>query len=195
MERPRPTVETDHPPPRLDDPDVFDRLYQHALPRIYGYLYHRLSGRTAVAEEITQDVFLTAVGLIRRGTVIQAPVPWLFGIARHKLLEHYRRERSDAGPTRSWEDWRDGEAEDDPAWVAPWDDDGWQDRTLSALALLPAPQRQALILRHLDGHSVPEISGILDRSVHAVESLLARGRAGFKRHYLAHPGAEVDDAH
>jgi DNA-directed RNA polymerase specialized sigma24 family protein len=38
-------------------------------------------------------------------------------------------------------------------------------------------------LRHLDGLSVPEVAATLERSVEAVESLLARGRVSFRRAY------------
>ena len=55
-----------------------------------------------------------------------------------------------------------------------------------ALDALPTSQRLAISLRYLDGLSVPEIARELSKSVHAVESLLARGRATFKQHYLEH---------
>jgi len=45
-----------------------------------------------------------------------------------------------------------------------------------AILRLPERQRQALVLRHFEGLSNPEIGEQLDCSVEAVESLLARGR-------------------
>jgi RNA polymerase sigma-70 factor (ECF subfamily) len=50
-------------------------------------------------------------------------------------------------------------------------------------------QRAALVLRHLDGYSVPEVAAALGRSVEATESLLARGRRHFRRAYTG-----ADDA-
>jgi RNA polymerase sigma-70 factor (ECF subfamily) len=53
------------------------------------------------------------------------------------------------------------------------------DRTAAldrALAALPDRQRQAVVLRHLDGLSNPEIAAIMDLGVEAVESLTARGK-------------------
>ena len=46
----------------------------------------------------------------------------------------------------------------------------------AALDTLPERQRQAVILRHLEGLSNPEIAEIMDIGVRAVESLTARGR-------------------
>lgn len=45
-----------------------------------------------------------------------------------------------------------------------------------ALATLPDRQRQAVILRHIEGFSNPEIAAIMDIGVEAVESLTARGK-------------------
>ena len=57
------------------------------------------------------------------------------------------------------------------------------DRAVAALAAVPASQRAALVLRHFDGYSVPEVAAMLGKSVEAVESLLARGRATFRVAY------------
>ena len=46
----------------------------------------------------------------------------------------------------------------------------------AALATLPERQRQAVVLRHIEERSNPEIAGIMDIGVEAVESLVARGK-------------------
>lgn len=50
-----------------------------------------------------------------------------------------------------------------------------------ALAALPDRQRQAVVLRDIEGLANPEIAGIMGVSVEAVESLAARGRRGLKQ--------------
>jgi RNA polymerase sigma-70 factor (ECF subfamily) len=45
-----------------------------------------------------------------------------------------------------------------------------------ALAQLPERQRQAVVLRHIEGLANPEIADVLEISVDAVESLTARAR-------------------
>src|SRR5215207_2417303 len=74
----------------LADPVAFGRLFDTTLPRVFGYFTARAGGRVAVAEELTQETFLAAVGAVHRGVTVAEPLPWLFGIARHKLLDHYR---------------------------------------------------------------------------------------------------------
>ncbi|WP_439105045.1 sigma factor-like helix-turn-helix DNA-binding protein, partial [Celeribacter marinus] len=44
------------------------------------------------------------------------------------------------------------------------------------LGTLPERQRQAVVLRHIEGLSNPDIAQILNVSVEAVESLVARGK-------------------
>jgi RNA polymerase sigma-70 factor (ECF subfamily) len=109
-------------------------------------------------------------------------MPWLIGIARHRLIDHYR---SSAAEERRYRP-----IDSDTVELADDRDDfaAVLDRLLAIAALdaLPASQRLAISLRYLDGLSVPEISRKIDKSVHAVESLLARGRATFKQHYLEH---------
>ena len=53
--------------------------------------------------------------------------------------------------------------------------DGWP-RSTPRWHSLPERQRQAVVLRHIEGLSNPEIAEILDMGVEAVESLTARGK-------------------
>jgi RNA polymerase sigma-70 factor (ECF subfamily) len=50
----------------------------------------------------------------------------------------------------------------------------------AALATVPERQRQAVVLRHIEGLSNPEIATALDIGVEAVESLTARGKRALK---------------
>ena len=50
------------------------------------------------------------------------------------------------------------------------------DALQAALAQLPERQRQAVVLRHIEGLSNPEIAEIMDIGPRAVESLTARGK-------------------
>lgn len=163
---------------RLDDPAVFAVFYDQTLPRIYGYFLHRVGGNVAAAEDLTQETYLAAVREIACGRIAADPVRWLFGIARHKLLDHYRRQGRDQGLVVPWYDG----IEDDvslPTLDPALEED--RARVADALGRLPASQQAVMVLRYLDGWSVPEVASALGKTVHAVESLLARGRAGFKR--------------
>ena len=161
----------------VDNPESFRVFYEETLPTVYGYLLHRCGGSASTAEDLTQETFLAAVAELRKGHAVENPHAWVVGIARHKLLDHYRRQsRSERAVHLD-----DGDDGDLPSGQG---DDAARERTVAALALVPAAQRAALVLRHLDGYSVPEVAGLLGRSVEAVESLLARGRVSFRRAYV-----------
>ena len=156
------------------DPVSFRAFYDQALPRVYGYFLRRV-GSVATAEDLTQETFLAAVSELRKGRKVETPVAWVFGIARHVLVHHYRRRERVESPLPELEDAR-GADEDAGEGVA-------QERAVAALASLPASQRAAIVLRHLEGYSVPEVAEILGKSVEAAESLLSRGRAAFRHAY------------
>lgn len=159
------------------DPLSFGRFYDEALPRIYGYFLHRTGGSRAVAEDLTQETFLAAVSELKKNRAVQAPIPWVYGIARHVLIGHYRKQERAEQPLPPDDLLDDDTPVDDSAARA-------REHAVAALAGVPASQRAALVLRHLDGLSVPEVAGELGKTVEAVESLLARGRVAFKRAYV-----------
>jgi RNA polymerase sigma-70 factor (ECF subfamily) len=159
----------------LRQPPTFQAFYRQALPVVYGYFLGRCGGRAATAEDLTQETFTAAVSEIRKGTVMEGPLPWVMGIARHKLIDHFRREsRAQRKLALVYE----AQVIDDDD---PWAISASRDQVIGALALVPASQRAVLVLRYLDGMSVPEVARVIARSVHATESLLARGRESFKR--------------
>jgi RNA polymerase sigma-70 factor (ECF subfamily) len=160
------------------DPDAFSGFYEDALPRVYGYFLHRCGGSVSAAEDLTQETFLAAVAELKKGRRVEAPVRWIYGIARHKLLDHYRRqERVEHAPVLD----PDAELGEIALDEEPHDA---RDRAVAALAAVAASQRAALVLCYLDGFSVQEIAAALGKSTAAVHSLLERGRASFKSAYL-----------
>jgi RNA polymerase sigma-70 factor (ECF subfamily) len=160
---------------QLADVDAFREFYDEALPRIYGYFYHRCGRTTGTAEELTQDTFLAAVIELRKGRHVDDPLAWIRGIARHKLIDHYRQQARSARVSAIGEP-TSGD-------TAVWDAAEERELTLRTLDALPAVQRAALVLRYLDDLSVRDVARALGKSVHATESLLARGKESFRRAY------------
>src|SRR5580700_1351282 len=81
-----------HEPAGTEDPgalllDAFDG----ALPRVYGYVLSRC-GQRALAEDLTAEAFLAAVDAVRGDDPPQVSTAWLVGVARHKLVDHWRRQ-------------------------------------------------------------------------------------------------------
>lgn len=162
-------------PDSQDAPHTLLALYDEALPIVYGYFLRRCGDR-GTAEDLTSETFLAAMDAARKAEPPPIAVPWLLGVARHKLADHYRRrhdkqtvpvaelpEAVDTG-----EDW-----------------DAELDRIVaeSVLARLSEPHRTVLALRYMDDCSVPECAELIGRTVHATEALLVRARRAFRQHY------------
>ena len=150
-------------------------LYDSALPEVYGYLVRRCDGAT-VAEDLTAETFLAAVSAVQKGTVPTMTTAWLIGVARHKLVDHWRKRARDE---RNLQAVADEPASDDDPWDAHLD----ASVAHAVLGRLGAHHRSALTLRYLDGLSVPEVAEHLGRTVHATEALLVRARLAFRRAY------------
>jgi RNA polymerase sigma-70 factor (ECF subfamily) len=147
-------------------------IYGEALPAVYGYLVRR-SGSVELAEDLTSATFLAAADAVRRGGVDDLSVPWLVGVARHKLVDHWRHQAVVERSLRLL----DGGA-DDP--VDPMDEIVDADAARQVLLTLAPDHRTVLTLRYVDDLSVPETADLIGRSVHATESLLARARRAFR---------------
>lgn len=166
-----------------DEPPVSDptstavmALYEHALGDVYGYLIRRCTN-TAIAEDLTADTFLAAAYAARHGTthVDDLSVAWLIGTARHKLIDHWRRDgRHRAALEELWGGGAEQTAVNDALHTVE------AMHVRQVLSRLTVPHRTALTLRYLDGLAVGEVARHLDRSVHATESLLIRAKAAYR---------------
>jgi RNA polymerase sigma-70 factor, ECF subfamily len=150
-------------------------LYDDALPHVYGYLLGRC-GDSGLAEDLTAESFLAAVHALRKPGAADPSIPWLIGVARHKLADHWRRAEREQRGLRLLD--REPARIDDP-----WDTVVDRIRAREVLDQLSAHHRAALTLRYLDGLPVPEVARHLDRTLHATEALLVRARAAFRRIY------------
>ena len=160
-------------------------LYGRALPSVFGYLRARCD-TDSVAEELTAETFLAAVDAVRKPNPPALDVPWLIGVARHKLADHWRRQ---ARETRNLQAVGTADAVDSAD--DPWDVELDALRARSVLAALAPHHRAVLTLRYLDDLPVARVAELIGRGVHATEGLLVRARSAFRRAYTD-TGEEVD---
>lgn len=158
--------------------DVADRqtllaLYERAIPEVYGYLADRCGDR-ATAEDLTSETMLAAVRVANTPESASPSMPWLIGVARHKLADHWRRRARD-------ERLFDELAVETAVAEDPWDEPLGADEAAETLRRLADHHRLVLTLRYVDGLSVPEVAQVLDRTVHATEALLVRARIAFRK--------------
>lgn len=148
-------------------------LTARLVPRVLGYAA-RLLGERAEAEDVAQEAMLRlwrAAPGWRNG---EAQVStWLYRVVTNLCTDRLRA-RGRRGPvgTDDVPEVADGAAGAEAGLIEA-------DRMAAldaALAELPGRQRQALVLRHIEGLSNPEIAAVMDIGVEAVESLTARAK-------------------
>ena len=75
---------------------AFSALYQAFLPRLYGYLRLQI-GHDSDVQDLLQDTFVTVWRSASRYSGQATVATWIFGIARHKLLDWLRAKQKLAG--------------------------------------------------------------------------------------------------
>ncbi|MGY6697324.1 MAG: sigma-70 family RNA polymerase sigma factor [Roseinatronobacter sp.] len=130
----------------------------------------RMLGDLSEAEDITQEAMLRLWRMAPDWTPGEAqPATWVFRVASNLCTDRLRRRRPTLEATAELVD---TSASADAQMMAR-----SRARALeNALQQLPERQRKAVILRHLEEMSNPEIAAILMVGVEAVESLTARGK-------------------
>lgn len=148
------------------------RLLMHRLtPRIYRQAYRMLRDQ-AEAEDVTQEAMLKLWKIAPEWRQGEAQVTtWLYRIVANLSTDRLRKRRSSDSLDQV------AEPEDGADSV----DEKMQKKTRSdalsdALDTLPERQKRAVVLRHLEELSNPEIAKIMDVGVGAVENLIARGK-------------------
>ncbi|MGB1236247.1 MAG: sigma-70 family RNA polymerase sigma factor [Planktomarina sp.] len=131
----------------------------------------RLVGNAALSEDITQEALIRLWKIAPAWEADRAKVTtWLYRVTANICMDHLRKKKilgSDDVP----------ELVDDTASAAEqMQNKSRADAMQTALMQLPDRQRQAVVLRHIDGFPNPEIATIMDLSVEAVESLTSRGK-------------------
>lgn len=150
--------------------DIGRDLYEKYAHNIYAFCFSRLGTREE-AEDATQTTFLNACRSLRRGVVPELELAWLLKIANHVILNRRRA----ASRRRRIEMPHDLTSLEHvfPAREHDVDELIGIDRVIASL---PGRQRQAFVLREMQGLSYREVAEELGLSQAAVETLLFRAR-------------------
>lgn len=157
------------------DPDAARLLTLRLTPRILGYAARLLGGDRAEAEDVAQEAMLRLWRVAPEWRQNEAKVStWLFRVATNLVTDRLRS-RQRRGRTDTLDDAPEV-ADGQPGAEAGLIEADRMAALQQALSELPERQRQAVVLRHIEGLSNPEIAVIMDLGVEAVESLTARGK-------------------
>jgi RNA polymerase sigma-70 factor (ECF subfamily) len=157
------------------EPEAVRGLIDAVGPTVYGFVFARVGGNEAAAEDLLQETLVEALRSAHTFRGDASLCTWACSIARRRLARHYEKER------------RQAVAESGLALLGVLGDGGGRDELerrdeiVRAMGRLPAVHRQVLVLKYLDDLSVSEIASELGRTPVQVQSLLQRARDGLRR--------------
>ena len=170
------------------EPAAWSLIYERYHQPLYRYARARVG--VAAAEDVTAEIFASAVKSIAKYSGRRPLLAWLYGIARHRVADHHRglrpRDSLFARVTRLGSDSR-GDTEVASAIELLGSSAGDPGASVEQLDLAPAlgrltdDQREVLVLRHFVGLTTAEIARLLERQPSAVYSLEARALARLRK--------------
>ena len=172
---------------RLGDDGAFEPLYRRYHRRIASYI-HGMVHDHARAEDITQDVFISALRRMRETDRPIAFKPWIYEIAKNACIDQFRRARRAEDVSFDAEDSL-GSADygrSSPATRRPTSPSRHKqqlDHLCGAFGGLSETHHEILVMRELEGLSYREIGERLGMTRPAVESTLFRARRRLTEEY------------
>ena len=153
------------------EPAAARALTLRLTPKAFGHAV-RLLGNRAEAEDVAQEALLRLWRVAPEWRQGEAKVTtWLYRVVANLCKDRLRRSGRgmalDAVPEPT---------DEAPGPLDTMQDEARVDALQHALDGLPDRQRQAVVLRHIEGLANPEIADVMEISVDAVESLTARGK-------------------
>jgi RNA polymerase sigma-70 factor (ECF subfamily) len=168
---------------RSGEIDAFDVLYQRYSRRLFSYLLH-LSDDRARAEDLLQDVFLTA---LKTKSLELSPGKfggWLFTVARNRALSEHRKdarklEVEEPAPSPTPE----AEVEKKEAVAL----------LFQAIGALSEPHRDVLILKEVAGLTYRQIAAVQNVPEGTAKSRLHHAIRSVRRFFAEHTGGTDHD--
>ncbi len=151
--------------------------------KVYSLCY-RFTGRTAEAEDLTQEIFIKIFQTLKSYDQAQGTfTTWLTRVARNHLVDHYRRTKRDRA-TSSLDDEESKvteQASSEPGPTAGVESREQRELIQEGLNKLSPDLREAVILRDLHDLDYDEIARVLAVPQGTVKSRINRGRLELAR--------------
>jgi RNA polymerase sigma factor (sigma-70 family) len=169
---------------RAGDDHAFEQLYHRYQRRIGAYIYGMVHDHGR-AEDITQDVFMSA---LRRMRATETPIafkPWVYEIAKNACIDAFRRARRAEEVSYDADDGAERLhlVSNGPTPDAAVDTRMSLDHLRGAFGGLSEAHHQILVMRELEGLSYRQIGERLGMSRPSVESTLFRARRRLSEEY------------
>lgn len=155
----------------------------------------RYTGHPQDAEDLVQELLLHLYQKPERWANLDNPGSWLMRALHNLFVDQWRQTRHKPLNNRHDLSWEDLLAEadtgmNDPARLA--NSELLQTRLNAALDTLPREQRAILVLHDMLGHTVGEITALLDLPLGTVKSRLFRARKHLREAFMPEGTPETD---
>jgi RNA polymerase sigma-70 factor (ECF subfamily) len=182
---------------RAGDENAFLTLYRRRQGGIFRFAL-RMSGSEAIAEDVTQEVFMALMrGDGRYDSSRGSCQAYLYGVARNQVLRRLEKDRF-LTPISDNDEEQDASTPDGLiALTDPLGDLTRKEVIVSvrqAVLALPAHYREVVVMCDLGEMSYAETAAALGCAVGTVRSRLHRARALLVEKLRAHQGAEIKQA-
>jgi RNA polymerase sigma-70 factor, ECF subfamily len=159
---------------------AFTALYERYQGPVYRFALH-MSGNTATAEEVTQEVFMLLIGSPKGYAVDKGPLGnYLFGIARNLTRRAVQRSRLDLPIEEEWLDTGDAGLTSDLDVLSELSNTELLEYLRKAVLALPEQYREVVALCDLEEMSYANAAALLECSPGTVASRLHRARGLLK---------------
>jgi RNA polymerase sigma-70 factor (ECF subfamily) len=154
--------------------DAFEAIYRRHQAIVYRFA-RSMTGSSAMAEDVTQEVFMALMRDLARYEPQRAPLStYLYGVIRNVTRARLRRERRFVTLDEMSEDVSEPVHSEDPPTLLARSRD--LSRLRKAIVDLPSRYREVVILCDLHELSYAEAAAVIDTAVGTVRSRLHRGR-------------------
>lgn len=155
-------------------PHTFETLYRKYADKVFNYFWYRTGHDKALSEDLMQETFLRAFRDLKKFRIRgYSYLTYLLTIARHLLIDHYRKPTSipiEDAENVPYEITEDIERKSDAE--ALW----------HAIQDLPSSNRDVLLMKYQDNKSVKDIATITESTENAVKLNLSRTRKKLASH-------------
>lgn len=158
----------------MASPKEFGRFYDKHVDSVYRFLFFRVQQDKAIAEDLTSEVFLSALQAFERFDQDRNEKAWIMTIARNRVINYWRDKKDtvDVDEIAFMLEGTDGRKE---ALVR-------EDTALlrKAMSKLPAQDRRAVEMKYLLGYGHDDIARELGKSAGATRIAVHRAMKKLK---------------
>jgi len=160
------------------DSNAFGELYDMYAPRIYRFIYFKVSS-VSDAEDLTAEVFLKTWEYVSEGKEVKHFAGLLYRIARNRVIDFYRHRSTQ--PTQEIDETILEKISDQGMAAKKMQEANEVQGVIKNLQKLKDEYREVITLRFIDELSMGEIAEILQKSQISVRVLLHRALKTLKK--------------